>query len=67
MSEQVTVEHHELDTLLAVARLYLTAFAEDELMTLPEKMALQDVEAVVAKYGSGAGSVRPDEEPTLAP
>ncbi|MFI9154506.1 hypothetical protein [Streptomyces sp. NPDC053367] len=51
MSEQVAVERHELDTLLAVARLYIDAFAEDEAMSLTEKLAFQDVEDVVAKYG----------------
>jgi hypothetical protein len=62
MSEQITVERHELNTLLAVAQLYLDAFTEDEAMSLTEKFAFQDVEDVVAKYG--AGPVRPDEEPT---
>lgn len=49
--EQVTLPRGELDTLLAVATLYLESFTDDELMTLPEKMTHQDVEAVVAKYG----------------
>lgn len=62
MSEQVTVGRHELDTLLAVARLYLDSFAEDEMMSLTEKLAFQDVEDVVTKYG--AGPARPDEETT---
>lgn len=60
MSEPITVERHELDTLLAVAQIYLDAFAEDEAMSLTEKLAFQDVEGVVAKYS--AGPVRPDEE-----
>lgn len=60
MSEQVTVERHELNTLLAVAQLYLDAFTENEAMSLTEKLAFQDVEDVVAKYG--AGPVRPDDE-----
>lgn len=50
-SEQVTVLRHELDALLAVATLYEAAFEPDERMTLPGKLALQDVEAILAKYG----------------
>lgn len=47
---QITQE--ELDTLLAVATLYLDAFNdENEMMTLPEKFRLQYVEEVVARYG----------------
>ena len=49
--DSVTVERYELDTLLAVATLYLDAFTPDETMTLPERFALQGVEDVVAKYG----------------
>ncbi|MFF7949122.1 hypothetical protein [Streptomyces griseorubiginosus] len=61
--DRQAIDRSELDTLLGVARLYVDAFGEDEMMTLPEKLALQDVEAIVAKYGSG-GPVRPDEETT---
>jgi hypothetical protein len=49
--ETLTVPRHELDTLLAVATLYVEAFRPDEMMTLPEKFALQAVEEVVEKYG----------------
>ena len=41
----------DLDCLLAVATIYLDAFREDEMMTLPEKLRLQDVEEVVARRG----------------
>lgn len=49
--ETRTVFRYELDRLLAVATLYLDAFAPDEATTLPGKLMLQDVEDVVAKYG----------------
>ena len=37
--------------LLAVATVYLTAFKDEEPMTLPERMRLQEVEEVVARHG----------------
>lgn len=50
-SEPVTIPRHVLDQLLAVATMYVDAFDEDELMTLPEKLALQYVEAILDRYG----------------
>ena len=42
----------DLDVLLTVASPYLDAFSDDnERMTLPERMRLQDVEDVVARHG----------------
>lgn len=49
--EQVTIARYELDQLLAVATMYVDAFAPDEMLTLPGKLALQEVEAILAKYG----------------
>ena len=49
--EQVTITRYELDRLLAVATLYEAAFTPDELMTLPQKLALQEVEGILEKYG----------------
>ena len=49
--ENVPVPRRDLDVLLAVATLYLTSFTDDELMTLPEKMQLQDVEDAVHRHG----------------
>jgi hypothetical protein len=49
--ESVTLPRHEFDTLLAVATMYIDAFAPDEMMTLPAKLMLQDVEAIVERYG----------------
>jgi hypothetical protein len=49
--ENVTVPCRDLDCLLAVATLYVDSFAPDEMMTLPEKFALQDVEEVVERHG----------------
>ena len=50
-SERVTVPREEFDQLLAVATMYVGAFTEDEMMTLPEKFAFQEVEAILGKYG----------------
>jgi hypothetical protein len=49
--EQVTIPAAHLDALLAVATLYVDAFTEDEMMTLPEKLRLQEVEAILDQYG----------------
>ena len=49
--ENVPVPRRDLDLLLAVATLYIDSFAPDELMTLPGKLMLQDVEDVVERYG----------------
>ena len=43
----------DLGQLLAVATLYADAFRPDEMMTLPEKMRLQEVEAVLGRHGRG--------------
>ena len=50
-TESATLLRYELDCLLAVATMYVNAFAEDELMTLPAKLLLQDVEAILGRYG----------------
>ena len=47
----VTVPQYELDLLLAVATLYVDAFEPDEMLTLPGKLLLQDVEVILARYG----------------
>lgn len=49
--EQVTVPRYDFDVLLAVATLYVNAFSDDEMMTLPEKMRLQEVEDVLERHG----------------
>ena len=49
--ETVPLPRRDLDVLLEVATLYLNAFTDDELMTLPEKLRLQDVEDVVKRHG----------------
>ena len=52
--ERARLEHvprRDLDILLAVATLYADSFAPGEMMTLPEKFALQDVEDVVKRHG----------------
>ncbi len=50
-STHVALERHELDLLLAVATMYVNAFEPDELMSLPAKLMLQDVEAILERYG----------------
>lgn len=50
-STHVALERHELDQLLAVATMYVNAFEPDELMSLPAKLLLQDVEAILERYG----------------
>jgi hypothetical protein len=50
------VDRSELDQLLAVARLYVNAFAEDELMTLPERLRLQLIEDIVAAADAAEAS-----------
>lgn len=47
----VTISQYEMDLLLAIATMYLEAFTGDELMTLPGKLLLQDVEDILAVYG----------------
>jgi hypothetical protein len=47
----VTGLRSDLNQLLAAATVYVEAFGPDELMTLPGKLALQEVEAVLEKYG----------------
>lgn len=49
--DQVTIDRYELDRLLHVATLYVDAFTEDEMMTLPEKLSLQEVEAILDRHG----------------
>ena len=49
--EAVTISRYDLDQLLAAATVYVEAFEPDEMMTLPGKLALQEVEAVLEKYG----------------
>jgi hypothetical protein len=41
----------DIDQLLTVATLYVNAFSDDELMTLPERMRLQEIESILAKRG----------------
>ena len=49
--ESVTLPRYELDQLLAVATIYVNAFEPDEMMDLPAKLMLQEVEAILERYG----------------
>jgi len=50
-SEPLVVDRGEWDALLAVAVLYLAAFADDELLSGTEKLQHQQIQAIVAKHG----------------
>jgi hypothetical protein len=51
LSDTVTIPRYHLDQLLAAATVYIIGFTPDEMMTLPEKLRLQEIEAVVEIYG----------------
>ena len=48
--DHVTIERHELRTLVAVARLYLDSFTDDDRLSATEVWGYQDVQTVVTKY-----------------
>jgi hypothetical protein len=49
--ETVTLPTTDLDHLLAVATLYLESFGPEEKFSLVGLMSLQEIEAVVERYG----------------
>jgi hypothetical protein len=49
--ERVSVSQADLGQLLAVATLYVASFADDEAMTLPERLRFQEIQDIVTKYG----------------
>lgn len=51
-----TLTDAEIGQLLAVARLYVAAFTDDdEMMTLPERMRLQEIEDILNRVDGGVG------------
>jgi len=50
-TDTANIPQADLDQLLAVATLYVDSFKEDELMSLPEKLRLQEVEAILERHG----------------
>ncbi|MYV58016.1 hypothetical protein [Streptomyces sp. SID3212] len=54
---RVVIERCELDILVAVARLYLNAFGDDEPMSYTDAWGYQDVAEIVKKYS------QPDSNP----
>jgi len=42
---------NDFEQLLAVATLYVESFKDDELMSLTEKLRLQGIEDILARYG----------------
>jgi len=50
-TDTANIPQADLDQLLAVATLYIDSFKEDELMSLPEKLRLQEVEAILERHG----------------
>lgn len=49
MSQSLT--NDETEALLAVATLYVEAFSQDETMTLPERLRLQEIEDILDRHG----------------
>jgi hypothetical protein len=49
MTPQLT--ETEVGQLLAVATLYVDAFTQDETMTLPERLRLQEIEDLLDRHG----------------
>jgi hypothetical protein len=49
--EMIPVSRMDWETLLAVGTLYVQSFADTEKMTLPERLRLQEVEEILAKFG----------------
>lgn len=47
----VTVPESDFGQLLAVATLYVDAFTNDEMMSLTEKLRLQEVEDILDRHG----------------
>ena len=50
-TQEIMALRYDLDQLLAVGTMYLEAFSPSELLTLPGKLALQEVEAVIGRRG----------------
>ncbi len=48
--ETVTIPLADLISLVAAARIYIDAFADDEQMSITERLALQDVEDAVERW-----------------
>lgn len=47
----MTLTDEEVRALLAVATLYVESFSDDEQMTLPERLRLQEVEEILDRHG----------------
>lgn len=50
-AEVITVRRSDLDALLAVATVYVTAFSDEEPMTPRERTRLKEVEGILARHG----------------
>jgi len=50
-ADTITVDRAEWEAVLAVATTYVEAFSPDEMMTLGERMRLQEIEDILAKHG----------------
>jgi hypothetical protein len=51
MNNKPALTETEIEALLAVATLYVDSFKQDELMTLPERMRLQEIEDLLDRHG----------------
>jgi hypothetical protein len=47
----LTLTEAEIEALLAVATMYVDAFKDDDAMTLPERMRLQEIEDILNRHG----------------
>lgn len=47
----VTLTSVDIGQLLSVATMYVDSFSENEVMTLPERMRLQEIEAILDRHG----------------
>ena len=57
----------ETDALLAVARLYVDAFEEDEMMSLPQRMRLQEIEDILERHSPAGYSATAVTHKGLSP
>lgn len=50
-TEYSEITDGEIGQLLAVATMYVDAFHDDEMMTLPERLRLQEIEGILDRHG----------------
>lgn len=53
MTDRSDLTDAEIGQLLELARMYVAAFSDDEMLTLPERMRLQEIEDIVNRCRGG--------------